>query len=212
MSKGSRGRGIRRGRLALGAVAGIAVLLTAGIAAAKLKTISKQATFGAAGGTLSPKCPRGSEAVSGGFANPDFDPTASGGSQFLPIASRRKLRRSWKTSVVNEESESGTLVAYAYCDKHKPDLEARSQTVALDPEQLGSVTARCPSGSEAVAGGFASPDFIDPAAPGVLPVASKRTGERGWKATGYNTDTEPGRLRAFAYCDASEPNLRVKSS
>src|SRR5436190_1801318 len=200
MSKGSRGRGIRRGRLALGAVAGIAVLLTAGIAAAKLKTVSKQATFGAPGGTLAPKCPRGSEAVSGGFANPDFDPTASGGSQFLPIASRRKLRRSWKASVVNEESESGTLVAYADCDKHEPDLEARFKTVSLDGEQLGSVTARCPGGREAVAGGFDghfTQLMFD--ATGAFTFTSKRVDGGGWKASGWDSGAG-STLTSFAYC------------
>ena len=201
-------------RLALGALTACALLASAGVAVANasLKTASSEKTLGAVGGSVTARCQRGSEAVSGGFANPDFDPSGSG-SQFLPINSRRKGERGFKTAVVNEESESGRFIAYAYCDPHEPGLGVSfGENFGVPAEQLGSAVARCPRGSEAVSGGFQSPDFAN-VSPGsdVFPIDSRRTSERQCKLTGYNDGTESGRLKAYAYCDPREPGLKTRS-
>jgi hypothetical protein len=203
---------MRRRWLALGAVAGIAVLFTAGFAAAKLKTVSKSTTITTGAPTVKARCPTGSEAVSGGFANPDFDPSPST-PQIFPFNSLRGGDRVWKASGFNQESESGTFTVFGYCDRHEPGLKAKSKETTLAPGELGSATARCPRGSEAVSGGFSNPDFgnfVSPSAD-ILPTRSKRVGERRWKATGYNQGDAPGILVAFAYCDKLQPGLSTRS-
>jgi hypothetical protein len=203
---------MRRNWLALGALAGIAVLLTAGFADAKLKTVSKSTTITTGAPTVKARCPTGSEAVSGGFANPDFDPSPST-PQIFPFNSLRGGDRVWKASGFNMESESGTFTVFGYCDRHEPGLKAKSKETTLAPGELGSATARCPRESEAVSGGFSNPDFgnfVSPSAD-IMPSTSKRVGGRSWKATGYNRGDADGTFVALAYCDKHQPGLSTRS-
>ena len=200
-------------RVAVSALIAAGVLaIAAGIATAKLQTRSKSTTIAADGnGKATAKCPRGSEAVSGGFAAPHFDPNFSGRS-ILPFGSKRAGDRKWKTKGYNFAStQSGKLITYAYCDTHQPGLKVRSKTTSLQPFHPGSVTAKCPSGSEAVSGGFASPD-ASTGGDAVLGVASKRVSQNKWKVFAYNNDdTNSQRLVAYAYCDTHQPGLQAKS-
>jgi hypothetical protein len=194
-------------------IAAGALAVAAGMATAKLETRTKTKTIaGGASGGATAKCPKGSEAVSGGFAAPGFDPTYDGRS-ILPFTSRRVGDRRWKTRGHNfsESGMPGRLISFAYCDTHQPGLKTRSKIASLPSGSPGSATARCPHGTEAVSGGFRSPD----AAGGerqVFGVASKRVGDRKWKVFAYNNDdSHRQRLVAFAECDKHQPGLRTES-
>src|SRR4051794_5598086 len=150
---------VRRAAVGVLIAAG-ALAVVAGIATAKLKTRSDSTTIAADGnGSATAKCPRGSEAVAGGFSAPGFDPTFGAGPSNLPFTSKRTSDRRWKTQAHNFGStESGRLISYAYCNTHQPGLKVRSKRRLLSAGDPGSATATCPSGSEAVSGGFGSPD------------------------------------------------------
>ena len=180
---------------------------------ARLQTKSKSKTIAAdTNGAATAKCKRGSEAVSGGFAAPGLDPTFTERS-ILPFTSKRKGHRKWKTRGYNfANTQSGRLISFAYCDTREPGLEVRSKTKTLPAFDPGSATARCPRGSEAVSGGFGSPDAL-PGGDAMFTFTSKRKGERKWKVSAYNNDpVNPQRLVAYAYCDEHQPGLRARSA
>jgi hypothetical protein len=186
--------------------------IAAGIATAKLQTRSKSTTIAADGnGKAVAKCPRGSEAVSGGFAAPRFDPSFSGRS-ILPFTSKRAGNRKWKTKGYNfSATQSGRMISFAYCDTHQPGLTVRARSIVLPAFDPGSVTAKCPRGSEAVSGGFTSPDATT-SGDVVFPFTSKRVTQRKWKVSAYNNDPlNSQRLVAIAYCDAHQPGLKPES-
>jgi hypothetical protein len=194
-------------------IAAAAFALIVGIATGRIATRSKSTRIaGGANGGASAKCPKGSEAVAGGFAAPGFDPTYNGRS-ILPFTSKRVGNRRWKTRSHNfsENGERGRLISFAYCDTHQPGLSFRTRIVSLRSGSPGSATARCPRGSEAVSGGFRSPD----AAGGerqVFGVASRRVSDRKWRVFAYNNDdSHRQRLVAFAECDKHQPGLRTES-
>jgi hypothetical protein len=77
---------------------------------------------------------------------------------------------------------------------------------------VGTAVAKCPKGSEAVSGGFASPGNRLQGRAATYPFTSKRVGNRRWKVKAINNDFQQSeKLKAFAYCDKSEPDLDVKS-
>ena len=77
---------------------------------------------------------------------------------------------------------------------------------------MGTAVATCPKGSEAVSGGFASPNSADQGRDATYPFTSKRVGDRKWKVRAINNDRQHSRkLKAFAYCDKREPGLDVES-
>jgi hypothetical protein len=200
-------------RVAVSALIAAGVLaIAAGIATAKLQTRSKSRAIGGDGtGVAAAKCPRGSEAVSGGFAAPHFDPSFDGRS-ILPFRSKRAGDRKWKTRGYNfSPTQPGRLISFAYCDTNQPGLKVRWQSLRLHSLRPGSATAKCPRGSEAVSGGFASPD-ASTGGDAVLAVASKRASQRKWKVFAYNNDdTNSQRLVAYAYCDTHQPGLQAES-
>jgi hypothetical protein len=201
-------------RVAISAViAAGALALAVGVATARIESHSKSTTIaGGASRGATAKCPQGSEAVAGGFAAPGFDPTYDGRS-ILDFTSKRVGDRRWKTRGHNfsENGTPGKLISFAYCDTEQPGLSFRSEIVSLPAGSPGSATAKCPHGTEAVSGGFRSPD----AGGGerqVFGVASKRVGDREWKVFAYNNDDgHRQRLVAFAECDRHQPGLRTES-
>jgi hypothetical protein len=202
-------------RLAVGVlIAGATFALVGSVAAAKIKSKSESTTIAAQQpGTITPHCPRGSEAVAGGFANPDFDPTFTGPG-IVPTTSKRAGDRAWKTTAFNFGAPStltGKEIGYAYCDTHKPGLKTASSGIASVPAFAnGSATATCPGGSEAVSGGAIGFGPLDAV---VIPFTSKRVGDHKWKVSGFNNDNNNAEdLKAFAYCDKHGPGLRAKSA
>jgi hypothetical protein len=183
----------------------------------KTKSASTPITTDQEFGSAKAKCKRGSEAVSGGFEGSGFDQGVT--SQLLPIDSARAGKRQWTSAgafYYAAGATSGELTSYAYCDKSKPRLQTKSATTTLapsgTPDAVGSATARCKRGTEAVSGGFDGPGFdSNYSGPVIFPLESRRDGRRKWTVSGFNDGGQPGDLIAYAYCDKSEPGLTAKS-
>jgi hypothetical protein len=192
-------------------VAAGVVVIAGGIATARIKTESKTTTVGVEqNGKANAKCPRGSEAISGGFASPGFDPTLGGGPRLFHFTSKRGGDRKWKTRSHNFGGESGKLKSIAYCDTSEPNLKVETKTKAVDAQSNGSATAKCPSGSEAISGGWAPKGPIADDEE-LFAWESRRKGDRKWKVSAFNNANTSAPLAAYAYCDEHGPNLKAKS-
>jgi hypothetical protein len=144
-------------------------------------------------GTVSARCPKGQEAVSGGFEAPA---SGTGFNQVHTIGSRRIGKRTWQVTGQGAANSEHRLNAFVYCSKDKVGLKARVASASA----LGELTkkARCKKGQEAISGGFeasiAGGNFVDPR-------ESRRAGRRGWAAT-MTSEDEAGSvdLDVYAYC------------
>jgi hypothetical protein len=208
--------------------AAFAVLLGfAGIAAAALSVRSDSVTVAPdQKGSVTAKCPRGSEAVAGGFASPAFDPRFVNAS-IIHFDSHRTSDREWRTQAHNfggnmpvKASPTGELDAYAVCDTRSPGLLIRSKTRTVGPggtkradsPGVRTLVAKCPKGSEAVSGGFSSPDARAKGRKAAYAFTSKRVRKRGWKVRAANNDFQNQRkIKAYAYCAKHEPGLDVET-
>jgi hypothetical protein len=188
-----------RGLVVVLAIATLATLIVAATGGAALQTKSASVEIESAeSGSVTAKCKRGREALSGGFE------TESNAQVF---GSTRAGKRKW--TVAGRAGGGGaTLTALTYCDKSEPGLKQKSTDVAYDSDAVQvSATARCKRRSEAVSGGFSSQSEGPP------PVTALwREGKRKWTASGLVFALNPGTFTAFAYCDKSEPGLKTKSS
>jgi hypothetical protein len=161
-------------------------------------------------GTATASCPSGTEAVSGGFAAPGFDPLFNGASN-IPFGSRRVQDDQWKVDAKNFGGASGTVSSYVYCDRHEPGFVRASKTTTVAAETSGSATAKCPRGTEALSGGWQSPNNVtgDDA---FFAFTSERASNRKWNVTAFNDDNDNAHdLKAFAYCDKRQPGLVERS-
>jgi hypothetical protein len=194
------------GKLVLGAIVTAIALAAIGASAVALKTRSASTTIAPADdGSSTAKCKRGSEAVSGGFESPGFVPPLDSvaGPAVFSFESRREGKRKIAASAQNSGSDPGELISDAYCDKDPPGLRTKTASTArIDFLDDDSATAKCRKGSEAIWGGFDSPD---------LSIGSSRKGKRKWKASAVNFN-DPAPLTVFVYCDKSEPGLKAKKA
>jgi hypothetical protein len=209
----------------------VVLLAFAGIAAAALSvTTDSTSVAPEKKGTATAKCPRGSEAVAGGFASPGFDPGFEN-SSIVHFDSHRASDREWRTQGHNfgeggadpKVPADGEMDAYAVCDSKSPSIVVKSKTKSIsplppvvvmrsDPKGIGTAVAKCPKGSEAVSGGFTSPGNADQGEDATYPFTSKRVGKRKWKVKALNDDSRHRRtLKTLAYCDKREPGLDVRS-
>ena len=185
----------------------------AALASAALSEHSKDVTIPAlTDKTATASCPSGTEAVSGGFASPGFDPQFNGAS-IIPFGSRRAGNDAWTVDGKNFSvgDTSGKMFSYVYCDKHGPNLAVAKKTTTIASNDNGSAAAKCPRGSEAFSGGWQSPKNVtgDNA---FFAFTSKRAGDRKWKVTAFNDDnTNSHDLKVFAYCDKRQPGLVERS-
>ena len=160
--------------------------------------------------TATASCPSGSEAVSGGFAAPGFDPQFNGASN-IPFGSRRAGDDGWTVDAKNFGGASGTMSSYVYCNGHEPGLTKATKTTTIAASANGSAAAKCPGGSEAFSGGWQSPKNVT-ADNAFFAFTSKRAGDRKWKVTAFNDDdNNPHNLKVFAYCDQRQPGLVERS-
>jgi hypothetical protein len=198
--------------------AGTAVIATAAVAipsASALKVAKKEVTVDAQSFATAPaQCSGGRTAVSGGFAAPGFDPSTG------PTVARLGFKHPGKgmisTRAFNFGGDPGSIVSYAYCALHDHDFRIRSATVQVQPQTVGSATAECPRGTQAVAGGFDTDATPGPDGPGVITVTSMRVGERRWKVAGVNIPPDSGQptassLTSYAYCEAAPFKLTAVS-
>jgi len=188
-----------------------ACIAWAALASAALSEHLKSVTIPAQDdGTATASCPSGTEAVSGGFASPGFDPQFNGASN-IPFGSRRTGDDGWKVDGKNFGATSGTMSSFVYCDRHEPRLVKATKTTSIAAETNGSAAAKCPRGSEAFSGGWQSPKGVtgDDA---LFAFTSERASDRKWKVTAFNDDnTNAQDLKVFAYCDKSQPGLVERS-
>lgn len=167
------------------------------------------------GGSATATCKHGQSALAGGFAAPGFDPSTGDG----PVARFDSMpagRRGITTKAFNFGQKAGKLESFAYCGKRAHPPQIVSKRVRIFPNGDGTVVARCPHGSMAIAGGFGTNRFSKYRGPEILTLTSKRTGERGWKVAGFNIAESgslsgPGWLTAYAYCKSPGPKTVTRS-
>jgi hypothetical protein len=145
-------------------------------------------------GSATATCPRGSEAVSGGFAG--FGPLDSA---VFPFTSKRVGDRSWKVvGFNNDDNNAEDLKAIAYCDKHGPGLKPKSAQVSVPSATARSATAKCGHGKSAYSGGYAGQ--VGAQADGPFAFKSKKTKGGDWTAAAEGNGPSTNRFTVFAYC------------
>jgi hypothetical protein len=167
-------------------------------------SVETRTTTVAGGGhaTLTPKCPRGREAVSGGF---ESDTPGSDGFTNFAYTSKRSGDRAWKTAVLNPDMSPHGVRAFAYCEKHGPNLVSRSASKKVSLLNTTSITAKCPKGAKAFSGGYKS-TFTQSSNETSTSIAftSKRSGDQRWKVStigvALNGTATPPTETAIAYC------------
>ena len=143
--------------------------------------------------SLTPRCPRGSEAVSGGFETP-----GSAQNQVAVFESRRIKDRTWRVTGQGTSGSEARLNAFVYCAEDKLGLSVKraSDSTSQDNTDLAA-TARCKKGQRAVSGGFA----MKGAGAYVTVFRSRRARARSWKAAAANySGDDPVTWSAYAYC------------
>jgi hypothetical protein len=167
----------------------------------KLKTKSEQTTIpNGAFGSLTVRCPKGGEAVSGGFEAP-----GSGANQVQQLESRRKGKRKWVVTGTGTGSDD-QLIGFAYCAKHKLGLKTKVASASTDQDSVPlSEKARCKKGQQAVSGGFGTE--VDVLEGGYTqPLQSRRAGKRGWQAVAANYSGDlPVTWNVYVYCLEKDP-------
>jgi hypothetical protein len=153
--------------------------------------------------TVTVKCPRGTKALSGGFANPGFGYHLDEGPGIFPYVSKMAGRRGWTVSAANVGNRPGTFEAWAYCRKG----EALKRSRQTYPQAGGATTTfgvKCRNNRDlrVVSGGFAYADApAGQSSDGPFVFQSFRDNKRNWTVAGYNHRLEPTTLRAYAYCE-----------
>ena len=165
----------------------------------KERSKSKDIASGDVGSAVA-KCPRGSEAVSGGYLG-EFNPSMPGNGSDLAFMSKRVGDRRWRVAAQNLGSGLGTLTAFAYCDKSEPGLKEKSKTTSVPMNGEGAVAPKCPNGSEARSGGFSAPNPPS-LAPQVVVYESKRVSRRRWRESANGFAGGSGTLTGYTYCSA----------
>jgi hypothetical protein len=163
----------------------------------RLRARSSSSTTVPNGGleSLTVRCPRGGEAVWGGFKAP-----GSGFNQVAVFESRRLGKRRWRVTGQGTSLSESRLKAFAYCAKHKLGLtEKVATTRSAQDTVILARKARCKKGEVAVSGGFASTLDEDVY---VQVFRSRRAGKRGWKAAAgsYPSSGTLTEWDVYAYC------------
>jgi hypothetical protein len=177
------------GRALGGASAGLSLLLLAGGVAlagnggSSLAVVAPQAP-----GVADAACAPGSPLVAGGFEAPGFDAESSAVAR---TSSKPLPEGGVSTHAFNFGEASGKILSFAYCSSSMGELSVDRNRAYVSPGGAEIVRARCPRGSAAVGGGFATPGFSGDG-PRIIPLTSKRVGERGWKVEGLNLGGDGG--------------------
>ncbi len=121
----------------------------------------------------------------------------------------RGKQRSWKWLIA---TGLGVTAFLAWTALASGGLSEHSKSVTVTAAGDKTATASCPSGTEAVSGGFAARGF-DPQFTGasVIPYGSRHAQDHQWTVDGHNFGMADGKLVSYVYCDRHEPNLAVVS-
>jgi hypothetical protein len=146
--------------------------------------------------TATAVCPRGTEAVSGGFADQHG---GTNGSLVFGFRSMRVGTRGWRASAVNlSDSMSSRLVAIATCSPAEPGLTGSSATVTVPRGGTNGAMIICARGREAWSGGFES--RVDAATGyGAYPYELWRVGNRAWRGAAF-AEGRATKFKLHVYC------------
>ena len=149
------------------------------------------------GPTAEASCPRGRTASAGGFSMPAplISPTVTA----LFFDSIRSGTSSWDSRVVTGPAGQSSLTSEAYCSPREAPVEVTGSSGPNGVDSATStVTASCPTGLSAEAGGFAQPDSM---VVSFFFVYESRSVGDGWRVSGLHSGTDPAvSLRGAAYC------------
>ena len=163
-------------------------------------------------GKATAECGTGRTPVAGGFAAPGFSPGDNGGG-VVRLTSRVVGKHAVETKGFNFSRDPADLVSLAYCVKHAPGFQVRSNKVFVPPNSPVAAIASCRQGARVVGGGFATPSFSGASGPGVVTLTSRRTNLQDWRVEALNIggdgpgQSRPGTLVAYAYCVTKAPRL-----
>jgi hypothetical protein len=204
----SQRRTFKAGRWIVIAIAAMAIAGTA-VALGAVQRRGATTLPPSTSGSARAKCDHGRVALAAGFASPGFDPNTSNGGPAVRFDSELAGKRAVKTVGFNfSDTDPRELDSFAYCGKRARPPEVASKDVQVAPNTYGSVVAKCPKGSQAIAGGFGTDKSV-------ITLTSKRSGTRGWKAIGVDIANSTGSseptLTAYAYCKAPGRKLVTRS-
>ncbi len=152
-------------------------------------------------GTVTARCPEGTELISGGFQRTNFTTpgvVGYGGIKYGGnyITESRAVGNGWRVSAGAVDQDGGELTAIAYCaeDRSLPFKVVSASTSVDEGEVATATTPPCPRGRALIAGGFSFGGSRDALfAEGYF----TRTGT--WSATGYGWFGS-AELTAYGYC------------
>ncbi len=157
-------------------------------------------------GTVTARCPEGTELFSGGFQRTNFTtPGIVGyagimyGGNYI-TESRAVGTTAWRVSAGAVDEDGGELTAIAHCaeDPSLPLTEVSASGTVNDGESASVTTPRCPPGRALTAGGFSFNGSRD-----ALFADGYFTRKGTWSATGYGWFGS-AELTAYGYCLGAE--------
>jgi hypothetical protein len=152
-------------------------------------------------GTVTARCPEGTQLFSGGFQRTNFTTpgvVGFGGIKYGGnyITESRAAGNGWRVSAGAVDQDGGELTAIAYCaeDRSLPLTMVSASTEIDEGEAATATTPRCPRGRALIAGGFDFGGSYD-----ALFADGYFTRAGTWSATGYGWFGS-AELTAYGYC------------
>ena len=110
------------------------------------------------------------------------------------------------TGKIDNEAITSAKVSTAVWRQLIKNITYVTETSANDSEEEKSITATCPTGKEAIAGGarINSPATVKVAVNGTYPAVASSNARTGWIATGRETPEEAGNWQIVAYAVCAE--------
>jgi hypothetical protein len=143
--------------------------------------------------SVTARCGRGKEAVSGGFEFED--------SELVVTSSKRAGKRSWEIGYIAVPET--TVTAFALCDKSEPGLKTKQGSMTPPVGGPASAIAKCKRKQQLRSGGFEAEYNYPTGEDQSLVHESSKPGKRRWEVAGSAIDGEP-EMVAYAYCDKKE--------
>ena len=152
-------------------------------------------------GTVTARCPKGTQIFSGGFQRTNFTTpgvVGYGGIKYGGnyITESRAVGNGWRVSAGAVDQDGGELTAIAYCakDRSLPVKTVSASATVADGKAASAATPRCPRGSALIAGGFDFGGSFD-----ALFADGYFTRQGTWAVTGYGWFGSAD-LTAYGYC------------
>jgi hypothetical protein len=171
-------------------------------------------------------CPEGTYPIGGGMFN--ATPLAKDGEGIYPHSYERLGVQSGfhVTPVLVDPSTKRTSrrrgVLQVICGQGLVPTTSPHETVFVRRQGTGTVTARCPEGTQLFSGGFQRTNFTTPGVVGYGGIKyggnyiteSRAVGTSGWRVSAGAVDQDGGELTAIAHCaeDPSLPLTKVSAS